>query len=102
MLAHNADGLGVEVILPDAEVIEDGPFIYWQEADEAITTFIRYLSDQWTYSFSGVAALDVSQALAVIDKLHSKPARQLRLLEQVKAFAAGVLLVLHKRPLDED
>ncbi|MGZ8172873.1 MULTISPECIES: DUF1799 domain-containing protein [Methylobacter] len=90
-LEQNAAGLGVEVIMPEVEVIEEGPFEYWPEADEAIATFTRYLSDQWIYSFGGIAALDVSQALAVIDKLHKKPVRQLRLLEEVKAFASGVL-----------
>ncbi len=88
--------------MPDVEVIDDGPFEYWPEADEAINTFTRYLSDQWIYSFGGIAALDVSHALAVISRLHRKPARQLRLLEEVKAFATGVLLVLHKQPLDTD
>ncbi|MGZ5056468.1 MAG: DUF1799 domain-containing protein [Methylobacter sp.] len=88
--------------MPDVEVIDEGPFEYWPEADEAITTFTRYLSDQWIHSFSGIAALDVSQALAVIEKLHRKPARQLRLLEEVKAFATGVLLYIHKQPLDTD
>jgi len=90
-LEKNAQGLGVDVIMPTAQALDDGPFEYCPEAAEAIVTFTCYLADQWIYSFGGIAALDVSQALAVIEKLHSKPARQLRLLEEVKAFASGVL-----------
>jgi hypothetical protein len=78
--------------MPDAPAPADNePFEYWEEAHEAIQIFRQYLSDQWTYSFGGPAALDVSKALSVIERLHKKPAKQLRLLEEVKAFANGVL-----------
>lgn len=83
--------------MPAAEIADDGPFEYWEEAHEAIMCFIQYLSDQWIYSFGGIAALDGSQALAVIERLHRKPARQLRRLEEVKAFAVGVLMVIHEK-----
>jgi len=76
---------------------DDEPFEYWPEAEEAIICFIRYLSDQWIYSFGGIAALDNQQALAVIERLHQKPARQLRLLEEVKHFASGVLSYVHRK-----
>lgn len=88
--------------MPSAPILDDGPYEYWPEAEEAIVCFVRYLSDQWVHSFGGPAALDVSQALAVIEKLHRKPARQLLLLEEVKAFANGVLAHLHKQPINED
>ncbi|MDI1278074.1 DUF1799 domain-containing protein [Methylobacter sp.] len=79
--------------MPDAPANKDSedPFEYWEDAHEAIQCFRQYLSDQWIYNFNGPAALDVSQALGIIEKLHRKPARQLRLLEEVKAFANGVL-----------
>jgi hypothetical protein len=79
--------------MPDAPVNTEAnePFEYWEDAYEAIQIFRRYLSDQWTYSFGGPAALNVNAALAIIEKIHRKPARQLRLLEEVKAFANGVL-----------
>ncbi len=83
--------------MPAAKKQDDEPFEYWEEGDEAIFCFIRYLSDQWIYSFGGIAALDGSQALAVIERLHRKPARQLRLLEEVKAFAVGVLKHFHEQ-----
>lgn len=83
--------------MPAAKKQDDEPFEYWEEADEAICCFIQYLSDQWIYSFGGIAALDISQALAVIERLHRKPARQLRLLEEVKAFATGVLKHFHEQ-----
>jgi hypothetical protein len=69
----------------------DEPFEYWEDAHDAIVCFQCYLSDQWIYSFGGPAALDVSKALSIIERLHRKPARQLQLLEEVKAFASGVL-----------
>jgi len=83
--------------MPEVIITDDGPFEYWEEAHEAIMCFIQYLSDQWIYSFGGIAALDGSQALAVIERLHRKPARQLRLLEEVKAFATGVLKHFHEQ-----
>lgn len=79
--------------MPDAPAATDSnePFEYWEDAHEAIQCFRQYLSDQWTYSFGGPAALNVNAALAIIEKMHKKPAKQLRVLEEVKAFANGVL-----------
>jgi hypothetical protein len=96
-LATNAAGLGVDIIMPEIDGVDDDGFEYWAEGHDAVLCFSRYLYDQWIYSFGGVAALDVSQALAVISCLHRKPAKQLRLLEEVKAFAAGVLMSIHEK-----
>lgn len=80
-----------------AQADSDEPFEYWEDAHEAVQTFRLYLSDQWTYSFSGPAALDVSKALSVIERMHKKPGKQLRLLEEVKAFANGVLTHIYEQ-----
>jgi hypothetical protein len=97
-VAANAAGLGVDIIMPEVEAAaDDDAFEYWAEGHEAVMCFSRYLSDQWIYSFGGVAALDVSQALAVIGCLHKHPANRLRLLEEVKAVAAGVLKYIHEK-----
>ena len=82
--------------MPEA-VNTDAGFEYWAEGHEAVMCFCRYLSDQWIYSFGGAAALDVKQALAVIGCLHKKPAKQLRRLEEVKAFAGGVLMFIREK-----
>jgi hypothetical protein len=85
--------------MPDSpdQATENEPFEYWADAHEAVMCFRQYLSDQWIYSFGGPAALDVSKALNVIERMHKKPAKQLRLLEEVKAFANGVLTHIYER-----
>jgi hypothetical protein len=85
--------------MPDSPAPADSnePFEYWEDAHEAIQCFRHYLCDQWIYSFSGPAALDVSKALSIIERMHRKPAKQLRLLEEVKAFANGVLKHIYEQ-----
>ena len=72
-------------------VPDDDGFIYWYDAHRAIQIFLKYLTGAWLFTMAGVAGLDVNAALAVIREVETVPKKRLRLLQEVRYFAAGVM-----------
>lgn len=79
------------------EVLEIEPFYYWPEGHDAVVIMTEYCADQWREGFNGISSLDLAAVMPVIQLFRKKRTAQLILLEEVKAFAAGVLKYINEQ-----
>jgi hypothetical protein len=85
--------MGVTLVgLKQPKPSERKVFKYFYDAHEAVLLFTTFLQNQWVFTFGGIAALNLELALKIIDKYPWRNSKKLKLLEEVKAFADGVLM----------